>query len=76
MTVTAKVVVTDRTNTGGDNDPQVLLHFAPDYQDEANKEWAYYTPALSLQMTVRGSVADNFPMGQKVTLRFDIEDLD
>ena len=68
---TAKVVVTGRTSFGQPGDSGVTIHFGPNYNDERNKEWAYYTPSLSISMSVRESVADNFLQGQKFTLTFE-----
>lgn len=68
MSVTAKVKVYQNT-PGGDG--QTSLNFVADYADERNKEWAKYTPALSLSMQVLDSVAEQFPVGQAFTLTFD-----
>ena len=69
MDVTAKVKVAGK---GDVVDGQVALSFTADYADERNKEWAKYTPALSLQMTVLESVADKFAVGQPFTLTFTL----
>lgn len=71
MAVTAKVYCQNALSFG---DTQTQLSFAPDYQDERNKEWAAATPALSLTMTVRNDVADLFPVGGKFTLTFDLDE--
>lgn len=75
MDVTAKVKVAGK---GDVVDGQVALSFTADYADERNKEWAKYTPALSLQMTVLESVlesvADKFAVGQPFTLTFTPEE--
>lgn len=71
MDVTAKVKVRGK---GDVVDGQVALSFTADYADERNKEWAKYTPALSLQMTVLESVADKFVVGQPFTLTFTAEE--
>lgn len=73
MDVTAKVKVIGK---GGVVDGQVVLIFSADYADERNKEWAKYTPAFSLQMTVLESVADKFAVGQPFTLTFSPEVLE
>jgi hypothetical protein len=52
-------------------DGQVTLSFTADYSDERNKEWAKYTPALSVGMTVIGSVAENFEQGRRYLLTFE-----
>jgi len=65
--VTAKVKCT-RWEAGTDG--QVLLVFQPDYADGRNKEWAKYTPALSLTMTVKDEAAAHFEHGQAYTLQF------
>jgi hypothetical protein len=67
MNVTAKVILNDK---GVANDGQVQLVFNADYADGRNKEWAKYTPALSLTMAVTESVAQQFDLGQGYTLTF------
>lgn len=70
--ITAKVRCTS-TNKLADC---VRLDFQPDYQDDRNKEWAYFTPSLSLGMTVRPEVADQWgvEVGKTYTLTFDETD--
>ncbi len=68
MQITAKIKVTTKSDV---NDGQVNLGFNADYADDRNKEWAKYTPALSLSMAVLESVADHFEVGQSFTLTFD-----
>lgn len=68
MTTTAKITVQGKTSAG---DGQTLLTFAPDYNDGRNKEWAKYTPALSLSMTVLDSVAEHFTPGKAYVLTFE-----
>ena len=69
VAVTAKVRIGSKIkqNDGGD----VMVQFYPDYQDGRNKEWAAATPSLSLQMVVRGDVADRFTSGAAYTLTFE-----
>lgn len=67
MQVTAKVKL-DRKDEGAG---QVSLAFSPDYADGRNAEWAAYTPALSLQMTVKPEVATHFEQGKPYTLTFE-----
>lgn len=69
---TAKIVCTAKTPAG---DGQTRLGFSPDYADGRNAEWAQYTPALSLAMTVLDRVADKIEQGQPITLLF-AEDVD
>ncbi len=70
--ITAKVKVTSKiTQAPGTEHEQVAIGFSPDYDDGRNKEWALYTPALSLSMTVKPSVADQFEPGQAFTLVFE-----
>ena len=75
MNTTAKIKVTGKTPV---TDGQTILNFGPDYlTDEGkaqNKEWAKYTPALSLGMTVLDSVAEHFEVGQAFTLTFSPEE--
>lgn len=66
MMITAKVKC-NLIYTQGD---VVRLEFVADYDDGRNKEWAIYTPALNLSMTVRGEVAERFEAGGKYTLTF------
>lgn len=68
--VTAKIKCTSKTPTGDPDDPQAIVSFSPDYADDRNKEWSRYTPAMSLSMTLRGSVADRFAVGEAYTLQF------
>jgi hypothetical protein len=69
--VTAKVKVTRCEPTG---DGQVALEFQADYEDGRNKDWAKYTPGLSINMTVKEEVAEgNFALGDAFTLTFDKE---
>lgn len=69
--VTAKIKVTNMSSPVGD---QQTITFSPDYEDERNKEWAKFTPALSLSMTVKEEVAKNFHLGQAYTLTFSPEE--
>ncbi|MFE2751590.1 hypothetical protein ACFXGA_06255 [Actinosynnema sp. NPDC059335] len=68
--VTAKVKLTSKEQS---ND-QVALRFEPDYGDDRNKEWAKYTPALSLNMSVLPEVAEHFEVGKPITLQFVLDD--
>jgi hypothetical protein len=72
--ITAKIVCQGKTVTGEGDDRQAALIFHPNYANgEKNKEWARFTPELSLNMTVKGSVGDRFEVGQAFTLQF-VED--
>lgn len=79
MTVTAKVKLTRKTeyprpNPAGEPEvDQVALEFQADYADGRNAEWARYTPALSITMTVRPEVAEQFSTGAAYTLTFEPE---
>ena len=68
--VTAKVVCHSKLITGGGEYRQAVVKFAADNSPE-NKEWAKYTPALQLEMTLNGDVADRFEPGQSYTLIFE-----
>lgn len=68
--VTAKVKVVGKSTVGEGEDRQCRLDFAPDYADGRNKEWALATPNLSLNMIVKGDVADCFEYGGHYTLQF------
>ena len=50
---------------------QTTLGFSADYNDERNKEWAKYTPALGVTMTVLDSVAEGFEQGARYLLTFE-----
>lgn len=67
MATTAKVFLSGKTQG---SDGQTYLHFTADYQDGANKEWAKYTPSLSIQMTVLDEVAADWEHGDHFDLLF------
>lgn len=67
MSITAKVVLSSKVEQGD----QVILSFGADYADGRNKEWAKYTPGLSLTMGVLPEVAEKFEVGGKYTLTFE-----
>lgn len=54
-----------------DNNGQVQLGFNADYNDERNKEWAKYTPALSITMHVTQEVAEKFDQGGRYLVTFE-----
>lgn len=68
MATTAKVTVARKVDAG---DGQTQLTFSADYADGRNKEWAKYTPGLSLVMTVLDSVAEQFETGQPFVLTLE-----
>jgi hypothetical protein len=74
MNVTAKIVCQTKQETGEGDDRTANVSFAPDYNDGRNKEWARWTPGLSLTMGLKGSVADQFEVGKAYTLTFTPED--
>lgn len=59
---------------GESADGQTPLSFSADYSDERNKEWAKYTPALTINMAVLDSVAENFEQGGRYILSFVKQD--
>ena len=67
MSVTAKVTCVSKTEQG----ESTLLTFGADYNDGRNEEWAYYTPALSLTMTVKAGAGEHFEQGAHYTLTFE-----
>lgn len=69
--VTAKIFCQTKQATGEGDDRQVNVTFAPDYNDGRNKEWARWTPGLSLTIGLRGSVADQFEVGRAYVLTFE-----
>lgn len=68
MHVTAKIKLNSKSEP---IEGQVNLGFNADYEDGANKEWAKYTPSLSLSMNVLESVAEQFERGDSITLTFE-----
>lgn len=69
MSKTTAVVSVYTKESRGDG--QTLLGFGADYADERNKEWAKYTPGLSVTMTVLDSVAEQFEQGGRYLLTFE-----
>jgi hypothetical protein len=72
--VTAKILCQSKNESGEGDDRTVNVAFVPDYADERNKEWARWTPGLSLSMGLRGAVADKFEVGKAYTLEFTESD--
>jgi hypothetical protein len=69
MNKTTAVATLQRKEDVGNE--QTSLAFYADYNDERNKEWAKYTPGLSVQMTVKDSVAEQFEQGGRYLLTFE-----
>lgn len=72
MAVTAKVKVTGKSSPLSKGEQGI--YFSADYDDGRNKEWAPFTPSLSISMTVKAEVAENFEVGQAYTLTFTPEE--
>lgn len=71
MGVTAKVSVESIQENG----EYSRVNFVPDYNDERNKEWSYYTPSLDFHMNVRKEVVEkNFKTGQAFTVTFELDE--
>lgn len=68
--VTAKVLCQNKAESGEGEDRTVNVTFVPDYADDRNKEWARWTPGLSLSIGLKGAVADRFEQGKAYTLTF------
>lgn len=69
MSVTAKVFLSGKSPNGSG---ETVLNFTADYADGRNREWAKYTPSLSLSMTVLDEVAEQFgDHGSKFALTFE-----
>jgi hypothetical protein len=68
--ITAKVVCNSKLITGGGEHRQAVVKFSADTSPE-NKAWSLYTPALQLEMTLKGDVADRFEPSQAYTLTFE-----
>jgi hypothetical protein len=71
--VTAKVYCSNKIEEGEGDGRTVSVNFQADYADDRNKEWSRYTPNLSLAMSLKGSVADQFEVGKAFTLTFTPE---
>ncbi len=69
--ITAKVICRTKAPHGED---EVALAFDADYDDGRNKEWAKYTPSMSINTTMRGSVGDHFEPGKSYLLTFTPEE--
>lgn len=72
--ITAKV----RCNDSSEHNEQVQYMFGADYFSEdgkaINAEWAKYTPALALSITVKSEVPEvQFEVGRSYTLTFEPE---
>jgi hypothetical protein len=74
MAVTAKAKVTNIQDPGGAGPDSVTIEMGPDYEDGRNKDWAVATPAFSLTMTVKRSVAEGLPLGHALTVTFRNEE--
>jgi hypothetical protein len=68
--ITAKIVCNSKLITGGGEHRQAVVKFSANVTPE-NKEWSPYTPALQLEMTLKGNVADRFEPGRSYTLTFE-----
>jgi hypothetical protein len=74
MNITAKIVCNNKQEAGEGDDRTVNVSFNADYADNRNREWARWTPGLSLTMGLRGAVADRFEVGKAYTLTFAPEE--
>jgi hypothetical protein len=54
-------------------DDEFILHFAADYNDEANKAWAKYTPAFNVTMVVKSEIAEGFNLGETYIITFNVK---
>lgn len=70
MATTAKILVSNKTESGEGDARQASVSFYADYADGRNKEWSLATPSLSMTMTLKGPVADQFEIGKRYTLTF------
>jgi hypothetical protein len=69
MSTVAKVYLYKKTSPATP-EQETVLEFNANYT-ERNKEWAKYTPALTLRMQVNETAALNFEEGKYYTLTFD-----
>lgn len=70
--VTARFRVS-RVSTWGPKDGEwtnAEVEMTPDYADGRNKEWAEATPAGVCRLTMKRSVAELFPEGRQLEIRF------
>jgi len=76
MKVTAKAIVNSKSEEMDDdgNVKQATVSLFPDYADGRNKEWALYTPTLSVNMSLKGNVASFCKVGDHVTITFEVDD--
>lgn len=72
--ITAKIVCQHKAEAGEGEDRTVTVSFQADYADGRNKEWARWTPGLSLTMGLKGAVADRFEIGKAYLLTFTPEE--
>lgn len=73
MAFTAKVIIASKIETGAGDDRQAAVTFHADYADGRNKEWSRYTPSLSINVALKGSVADQLDVGKSYLLTFTEE---
>jgi hypothetical protein len=69
VAVTAKVKVSSRTVM----DDEVQLGFMADYDDGRNREWAKFTPGMSITTRMKKEVAEYFQLGDSFVLSFEKE---
>jgi hypothetical protein len=67
VNVTAKVKCTRHQPA---SEGQTWMEFQADYDDGRNREWAKYTPAFSVNTTVKDEVAEKFELGEAYTVTF------
>lgn len=67
VSITAKVKCTRHQPA---SEGQTWLEFQADYDDDRNREWAKYTPAISVTTTVKDEVAANFELHEAYTVTF------
>lgn len=70
--ITAKVICQSKTPWAED-EVQLTFRAVAD-SDGTNKEWAKYTPVMSIESTMRGPVGDRFEPGKSYLLTFTPED--
>lgn len=72
---TMKMYVSNKVVFDMNDEPYSTLTLSADYADGANKEWAKYTPSATLTATVKGSVSNEFNLGDKVTVSLVINEV-
>lgn len=69
--ITAVATLESMADVGNEQQHLTFRAIYDDSSNAINKEWAKYTPALSVSMVVIDSVAENFLVGKPYVLTFE-----